>query len=48
MQKSDKLKEKARVVEVITKIPHLGSRSDMDMLLNNCDKIRTHKNMFED
>ena len=48
MQKSDKLKEKARVVEVITKIPHLGSRSDMDMLLNNCDKIKTHKNMFED
>ena len=48
MQKSDKLKEKARMAEVTTKIPHLSNRSNMDMTLNGCNKIRTHKNMFED
>ena len=48
MQKSDKLKEKARITEVTTKTPHLNNRSNMDMTLNGCNKIRTHKNMFED
>jgi len=48
MQKSDRLKEKARITEITTQIPHSGSRSNMDMALNDCDKIRTHKNMFED
>ena len=48
MQKSDKLKEKARITEVTTKIPHLSNSSNMDMALNACNKIRTHKNMFED
>ena len=48
MQKSDKLKEKARITEVTTKTPHLNNRSNMDMTLNGCNKIRTHKNMFVD
>ena len=48
MQKSDKLKEKARMGEIITQIPHLSGGSNMDMALNDCDKIKTHKNMFED
>ena len=48
MQKSDRLKEKSRITEITTQIPHSGSRSNMDMALNDCDKIRTHKNMFED
>lgn len=48
MQKSDRLKEKARITEITTQIPHSSSRSNMDMALNDCDKIRTHKNMFED
>ena len=48
MQKSDRLKEKVRITEITTQIPHSGSRSNMDMALNDCDKIRTHKNMFED
>ena len=43
MQKSDKLKEKARITEVTTKIPHLSNSSNMDMALNACNKIRTHK-----
>ena len=48
MQKSDRLKEKARMGEIITQIPHLSGGSNMDMALNDCDKIKTHKNMFED
>ena len=48
MQKSDRLKEKARMGEIITQIPHLSGGSNMDMALNDSDKIKTHKNMFED
>ncbi|SVA55200.1 uncharacterized protein METZ01_LOCUS108054, partial [marine metagenome] len=32
----------------ITQIPHLSGGSNMDMALNDCDKIKTYKNMFED
>ena len=35
MQKSDWLKEKARMGEIITQIPHLSGGSNMDMALND-------------
>ena len=43
MEKSDKLKENARLKENITQLPNPST--NMDMSLNDCDKISTHKNM---
>ena len=43
MEKSDKLKENARLKENITQLPNPSI--NMDMSLNDCDKISTHKNM---
>lgn len=47
IEKSDKLKEKAHAEELM-RISHLTNKSNMDMSLNDCNKIITHKNMFEE
>ena len=46
MLKSDKLKNSSE--KLITQITHSNSASNTDMILNDCNKIITHKNMFED
>ena len=43
MEKSDRLKENARMKENIPQLPNPST--NMDMSLNDCDKISTHKNM---
>ena len=45
MEKSDKLSEKAKDEQLI----EIGNKQqNMDMLLNDCNKIQTHKSLFMD
>ena len=45
MEKSDQLSEKAMTEQLIEIKPNQKS---MDLLLNDCEKIKTHKSLFMD